>query len=372
MCKIITHCSTEPRRKEPRSTPGETFEDRQFTSSLQGDLARKPDSRAEDFALGLLAAALIFVALFWRLGAPSFWDPDEAHYAQTTQEMVASGDWLAPYYNDQPFFDKPVLFHQFQGLAMRTSASPEFAARIVPAVAALGLVGITLWFGIATISTDAAIVAALMLAASPALFALARYAILDTLFTFFTFGAASCLAVAAARDRPRLQWPGYVLLGLGVLTKGTDCSRVLCGLAFLIAIACSADLRRRLLRLHWAIGLLVTTTLALPWFIYMYLRFRQDFVNGYVLDENFRLFATSRFANQPGFWFYFQILAAGLLPWTGLLIGRLVDDVRALRRGENRSTQSKSCCWPGQRPLSASLRGPPSSWITTCFRPRRL
>jgi 4-amino-4-deoxy-L-arabinose transferase-like glycosyltransferase len=66
----------------------------------------------------------------------------------------------------------------------------------------------------------------------------------------------------------------------------------------------------------------------------MYVRFRDSFVNGYILDENFRLFATTRFANQPGFWFYFQILAAALLPWTGLLIGRLVDDARALRRGE--------------------------------------
>jgi len=53
-----------------------------------------------------------------------------------------------------------------------------------------------------------------------------------------------------------------------------------------------------------------------------------------VLDENLRLFASSRFRNQPGFWFYFRILAAGLLPWTGLLIGRFVDDVRAVVRRE--------------------------------------
>ena len=64
----------------------------------------------------------------------------------------------------------------------------------------------------------------------------------------------------------------------------------------------------------------------------MYQRFEQEFVNGYVLDENFRLFASSRFGNQPGFWFYFQILAAALLPWTGLLIGRLIDDARAAAR----------------------------------------
>jgi 4-amino-4-deoxy-L-arabinose transferase-like glycosyltransferase len=177
------------------------------------------------------------------------------------------------------------------------------------------------------------LVAALLLLGSPGLFALARYAILDTLFTMFTFGGAACLAVAALKGRPRLQWPGYVLLGLGVLTKG-PITVVLCGLTFLIAIAISRDVRSRLLGLRWIAGVAVVTAIAAPWFIYMYLRFRQDFVNGYVLDENLRLFAGSRFGNQPGFWFYFQILAAGLLPWTGLLVGRLIDDVRAVGRGE--------------------------------------
>jgi 4-amino-4-deoxy-L-arabinose transferase-like glycosyltransferase len=287
----------------------------------------------KDGALVALGVVVVFVVLFWRLGGPTFWDPDEAHYAETTREMVTTGDWWAAYYNEQPFFDKPVLFHQFQGLALRTFSDAEFASRIVPALAALGLVVVTLWFGTVTISVDTAIVAAFMLAASPGLFALARYAILDTLFTLFTFGAASCVTVAVLRDRPHLQWLGYVLLALGVLTKG-PIALVLCGLTFLIAIASSADLRRRLLGLRWAVGLLVVVAIAAPWFVYMYLRFRQAFVDGYVLDENFRLFATSRFANQPGFWFYFQILAAGLLPWTGLLLGRLVDDLRKLRRRE--------------------------------------
>ena len=286
-----------------------------------------------DAALGVLAATLLFVVLFWRLGTPTFWDPDEAHYAQTSREMVATGDWWAPYYNEQPFFDKPVLFHQLQGTAMRLVSDPELAARLVPALAALGLVAITVWFGATMVSVDVGIVAGLMLGASPGLFGLARYAILDTLFTMFMFGGAALLTVAALKDRPRLQWPGYVALALGVLTKG-PIALVLCGVALLIAIVVSPDLKRRFLRLRWGAGSVLIVVLAVPWFLYMYVRFRQDFVNGYILDENVRLFAGSRFANQPGFWFYFRILAAGLLPWTGLLIGRLVDDARAVMRRE--------------------------------------
>ena len=116
-------------------------------------------------------------------------------------------------------------------------------------------------------------------------------------------------------------------------TKG-PLALVLCGLAMVLLMACSADLRRRLLGLRWVLGLAIVAAVSSWWFIYMYLRFKDGFVNGYVLDENVRLFAASRFANQPGFSFYVRILAAALLPWTGLLIGRLVDDVRALMRGE--------------------------------------
>lgn len=272
---------------------------------------------------------IVFVVLFWRLGAPSFWDPDEAHYAETTREMVVTGNWWAPFYNEQPFFDKPVLFHQLQAVAMVVFGPTEFGARIVPAVAALAIVLLTAWVGTALASRDVAVVAALLMATNPGLFALARYAILDTLFTAFVFGGAALVAVSALRDRPALQYPGYVLLACGVLTKG-PLALVLCGLAFLLAAGASADARRRLLGLRWTLGILIVVALSAPWFIYMYVRFRQDFVDGYFLDENLKLFATSRFAGQPGAWFYVQILATSLLPWTALLIGRLVDDVRAV------------------------------------------
>jgi 4-amino-4-deoxy-L-arabinose transferase-like glycosyltransferase len=289
--------------------------------------------RAHSAAVAILAVILVFVALFWRLGTPTFWDPDEAHYAETSREMVATGDWWAPFYNEEPFFDKPVLFHQLQAVSMLLFDDAELAARFAPALAGLGLVLITAWFGKTMVSTDVGVVAGMMLTACPGLFALARYAILDTVFTMFMFGGAAFLAVAALGDRPRLQWLAYVFLALAVLTKG-PIALVLCGLTFLMAIAVSAELRRRLLGLRWAIGLLIVLALSAPPFVYLYLRFGQAFVNGYILDENLRLFATSRFRNQPGFWFYFQILAAGLLPWTGLLIGRLVDDARAVVRGE--------------------------------------
>ncbi|HVH27179.1 MAG TPA: hypothetical protein VM818_10480 [Vicinamibacterales bacterium] len=98
-------------------------------------------------ATAVAAAAVVFVVLFWRLGSTSFWDPDEAHYAETTREMLATGDWWAPYYNEQPFFDKPIFFHQLQSVAMLALGENELGARMVPALAALALVLFTGWLG---------------------------------------------------------------------------------------------------------------------------------------------------------------------------------------------------------------------------------
>jgi 4-amino-4-deoxy-L-arabinose transferase-like glycosyltransferase len=274
----------------------------------------------------------LFIVLFWRLGVPTFWDPDEAHYAETTRELIRTGDWATPYYNEQPFFDKPILFHLLQAVPMASLGSTELAARLVPALAALALVGITAWLGATLAGADVGVVAALLLAVSPGLFALARYAILDTVFTAFLFGGASLVTVSALADRRRLQWAGYVAIAFAVLTKG-PLAIALCGLAFLLAIAMSGDARRRLLRLHWIAGLLLVVAIAAPWFLSMWHRWDRAFVEGYVLNENLRLFGTSMYARQPGFWFYFQILAAGLLPWTALLIGRVYDDVRRTIRG---------------------------------------
>src|SRR3954465_5465548 len=117
-----------------------------------------PKVSASDAAFALVATSLLFILLFWRLGAPPFWDPDEAHYAETTREMIATGDWWAPFYNEQPFFDKPVLFHQLQGLAMLTLGRNELGARAVPALAALALVGATYWFASVVAGGDVAIV----------------------------------------------------------------------------------------------------------------------------------------------------------------------------------------------------------------------
>jgi len=285
----------------------------------------------------LLAAAGWAVACWgqfaWRLGYLSFWDPDEATYAEATREMLAAHSWFVPIYDGRPFFDKPPLFYLLQMATFSVLGATEFAARLVPAISAGAIVVIVAWLGRHLFNRDVGRNAALMFAVLPATFALSSYAILDMTFTAFLFGGCALLTVSALEERPRLQWPGYVLLALSVLTKG-PLAIVLSVLAFAISLVLAPDARRPLLRLKWGRGLLLIASLSGPWFLYMWVRFGNAFVTGYVLRENLWLFVGSLYGSQRSMLFYPKVILVGLLPWTPLLIGRLFDATRGLRIGK--------------------------------------
>jgi 4-amino-4-deoxy-L-arabinose transferase-like glycosyltransferase len=277
-------------------------------------------------------AVVCWVQFAWRLGYPSFWDPDEAKYAETTREMLAAHSWLVPIYDGRPFFDKPPLFYLLQMTSFSVFGATEWAARLVPALSAGASLVIVAWLGRRLFNRDVGRNGALMFAVLPATFALSSYAILDMTFTAFLFGSWALLTVSALKEQPRLQWPGYVLLALAVLTKG-PVAVVLLGAAFTISIVVAPECRRALLRQSWVRGLLLIGALSGPWFFYMWLRFGDAFVTGYILRENLWLFAGSLYGSQRSVFFYPKVILVGLLPWTPLLIGRLWDATRGLRIG---------------------------------------
>jgi 4-amino-4-deoxy-L-arabinose transferase-like glycosyltransferase len=311
----------------------------EYRSDLNGSLPFRPEN-IKTAGKWLGWALVVWVVVFWRLGYPSFWDPgDEAHYAQATREMLASGHWLVPTYEGAPFFDKPILFYVFQLVAFAALGPTELAARLVPALSAVGLFGGMWWVGRRLFDRTTASIGTLMLAVLPATFALSSYAILDMTFTAFLFTGLGLVAVAAVRARPRLEMPGYVLIALAVLTKG-PLAIALAGLTLGLVLLIAPEARRPLLRSHWIRGLALVTVISAPWFVYMWWRFDRAFIEGYWLRENFWLY-THGLVGEPLSallsTFYLRILAAGLLPWTPVLIGRLVD----VARGDRCTTEER-------------------------------
>jgi 4-amino-4-deoxy-L-arabinose transferase-like glycosyltransferase len=70
-------------------------------------------------------------------------DRDEPRFAEASREMIQRGDYVVPYFNNQPRLDKPPLTYWAQTASYRIFGQNDFAARFPSAVAA-ALLAITI------------------------------------------------------------------------------------------------------------------------------------------------------------------------------------------------------------------------------------
>jgi 4-amino-4-deoxy-L-arabinose transferase-like glycosyltransferase len=271
---------------------------------------------------------ICWIVVFWRLGWLSLLDPDEAHYAQLTHEMLARRSWFVPLLDGKPFIDKPVLFHWLQAGCVSLFGETEFALRVPSACAALMLFVITRWVGVTLFGDEVGEWGALMLATIPATFALSSVGLFDMVFTGFLFGAVSMLLIAALQQRPRLQYIGFVLLALAVMTKG-PVALLLVGL--FVALGCVTRRGRVVLsRVNWTWGLMATAVCAAPWFVWMSAHFGSAFLNGYWLAGNLWYWTRpAHFSSrQVSYTFYVRAFVGAFFPWSTVTVGRAVDLIR--------------------------------------------
>jgi 4-amino-4-deoxy-L-arabinose transferase-like glycosyltransferase len=277
-------------------------------------------------------ATVCWIVLFWKLSAPSLMDPDEAHYAQLTREMLHAGNWMIPLLDGLPYIDKPVLFHWLQGLAIAVLGETETAMRLPSAIAGIALFWMTRWTGTQLFDERLGVRAWLMLATLPLTFMLGSIGVFDMVFTAFLFGAVAFALVAALRGRSRLQYVAYVLLSLAVMTKG-PVALVLAGLVFLVGLACGRECRAALLSLHWVRGTALTVLLSLPWFVWMYYALGWQFVHQYALAGNlYYITQPASFSNRAfNHTLYVSTFFAGFFPWSIVALGGAIDTVRRWR-----------------------------------------
>lgn len=276
--------------------------------------------------------AVCWIVVFWKLGVPALMDPDEAHYAQLTREMLRAGNWMIPLLDGAPYIDKPVLFHWLQGLAIAVLGETETAMRVPSAVAAVALFWVTRWTGAQLFDDSVGVRAWLMLATVPLTFMLASIGVFDMVFTACLFGAVAFALVAALRNRARLQYVSYVLLSFAVMTKG-PVALVLAGLFFLVGLACGRECRAALLSLRWVTGTVLTLLLSLPWFVWMYYALGWHFVHQYVFAGNlYYVTQPTSFSNRAfNHTLYVSTFFAGFFPWSIVVVGGALDTVRRWR-----------------------------------------
>jgi 4-amino-4-deoxy-L-arabinose transferase-like glycosyltransferase len=266
----------------------------------------------------LLLAALTFFA---GLGRGAITDSDEAFYAESSREMVASGDWIEPHYNYEPRWQKPVLYYWLTSATYFVTGANEFGARFWAAMAGIGLVLVTAAAGRRWYDETTGLLAGAIVATNFGYFSIGRMALPDLPLTFcITLAIYAALVSTLEQERSPRTFVILAALGLGAgfLMKGPV------GLIIpLLVIVPVLLIERRSIGLNPAdivLGVLVMVAVALPWYVLMFARHGNDYLQSFFVGDNLERFATARFNDPRPWWFYGPVLAGGLLPWTPLAL----------------------------------------------------
>jgi 4-amino-4-deoxy-L-arabinose transferase-like glycosyltransferase len=284
----------------------------------------------------VLLAALSFFA---GLGRGAITDADEAFYAESAREMVASGDWLTPSYNFEPRFQKPALYYWLASATYLVTGPSEAAARLWSALAGLGLVLVTAAAGRRWFDEEIGMLGGAIVATSFGYFSMARMALPDLPLTFFiALSIYAALVAMLDNERHPRSWLllAAAAAALGFMTKGPVAVIIPA-----IVITPIMLIERRSTNLDFSdvvFAAVLFVALAAPWYLAMWFRHGNAYIEGFFVGDNYERFATTRFNDPRPWWFYLPVIAGGLLPWTPLMIVWVAPVLQFMRRRRDIST----------------------------------
>ena len=267
----------------------------------------------------LCCSALV---LFYRLGQLSLWESDEARFALKALMMQETGNWLIPIRKGQVWLNKPPLHMWLINLvALVGGGINEFTARVPSAVAAMGTVLLTFWWGWRSGGSLFGAMAGFILLTSGHFLIMGRYNLPEQALTFFvTLALVSFYAGYHGWLGKGAYYTMYAALGFATLTKG-PAGALLPLLVILAYLAIRRDLTA-VRRMQWASGLLLYAGIALPWYAVVSVGYGQS-VQPALFGEIIKAVLASR-GHMESWYFYLWTFPLSFAPWTLFLPGLLV------------------------------------------------
>src|SRR2546421_3876691 len=168
--------------------------------------------------LVIIAAAILY---FIGAGRVSLWDRDEAWYAQTSKQMLQSGDWVVPRFLDSPRYAKPILIYWCQATSMKLFGPTALAARIPSAVAMLGTISLLAVVLKRAVGAHRGSLTILIFASSAMVIASAKMCLTDSVMLFFlTAAQLSLFSIYRNSNATAAAWLLWIALAGAILTKG--------------------------------------------------------------------------------------------------------------------------------------------------------
>lgn len=281
----------------------------------------------------LILALAVFIGFYWQIGSIPLFDLDEGAFTSATREMFLRHDFITPYLNTVPRFDKPILIYWLQAASALVFGFNEWAFRFPSALASTAWVFMIYLFGQQVLDREQSFYAALIAATALMTTIVGKAAIADAVLMLFVTAAMFAIFRHWQTGRAAyIRW-AYVAMALGFLTKGPVAVVIPAAVSLMFYLSTGRGRAWWRAVLDWR-GILLFLILALPWYFVEYAREGQAFIDGFFLKNNVGRFSAPMEGHSAGFWFYPVVTMFALMPFTGLVIRALGGLIADLRQGD--------------------------------------
>ena len=277
-----------------------------------------------------LLAFAVGISFFLNLGGAPLFDLDEGAFSEATREMFVRGDFISPFVNGIPRFDKPVLIHWLQAASMTAFGPTPFAFRLPSALAATGWVLLVYGFVTRVVDRDTALRAALMVATALGVMVIGRAATADALLNLWLVAAMFGMYLYFQERRTGWILLTHAAMGLGFLTKG-PVAVLIPGAVGLIFFALQRDLPALIRAAFHPLGLILLVGIPLPWYLLQYQAQGMAFVDGFFGTHNVERFSGPMEGHAGSLFYYLPIALLLALPWSTALLKSLRESPQRVK-----------------------------------------
>jgi 4-amino-4-deoxy-L-arabinose transferase-like glycosyltransferase len=267
---------------------------------------------------------------FWAYG---LFDLDEGYYAAVVGEMNRRGEWITPYFNGHPWFEKPILLYWFAKPSVSLFGE-MWGPRLPSVLATVGLFALCGLYLRKRVNAATARWTVIMLGTSLLVLGIGRMMITDALLDLAICGAFLSFYESLVGAKSWRLMTAFCL-GLAVLAKGPVSLPFFVALGIWTYIA-EPELRPKF-KGWWLVGTAILAATVCTWYVPAYLQngpiwplFRLDPVRGlvsdnvffqkFLIEQNLHRFGGGDTAHAVPLllWpiYYPVILFVGLLPWS--------------------------------------------------------
>lgn len=273
--------------------------------------------------------AFFAVILMLLISFPWLWfrgmqNPDETRYGAITLEMLARKNFITPYLNGVPYFEKPPLIYWLGSLSVWLLGPIEGGLRLWAFFSGMLLSSLCASIAAKYYGNKVGINAAIVVTTTIFLFVFSQIFIIDLLVAALITGAMgsflSLSMTTGIRKDIYCIW-FCIFCAFAVLAKG------LIGIVIpgLVGFAwCLITGRFNAIRTYyWLPGTLLLAAIVVPWHVWMEVD-HPGFLNFYLIHEHLQRFSTTVHRRHQGIWFFPLTLIIGMMPWTGYVGSSLV------------------------------------------------